>query len=60
MPQVTIKTGFKAPDGREERLTEYFCDWPGCRNVATDVLGCSKQLGIASAVCKEHLPMQPA
>jgi hypothetical protein len=55
MPLVTIKTGLAAPNGHEETLTEYFCDWPGCTNVATEVLGCSKELGICSAVCKEHV-----
>jgi hypothetical protein len=54
MPQVTIKTGLKAEDGHEEELTEYLCDWPDCPNVATDVLGCAKEIGICSAVCKEH------
>jgi len=56
VPQVTIKTGLTAPDGHEESLTEYFCDWPGCANVATEVLGCVKELGISSVVCKEHKP----
>jgi len=60
MPQVTIKTGLTAPDGQEEKLTEYLCDWPGCPNIATDVLGLSKELGISSAVCKEHLATHPA
>lgn len=60
MPQITIKTGLKAPDGREESLTEYFCDWPGCPNVATEVLGCSKELGVRAAVCREHVATQPA
>ena len=30
VPLVTLRTGFHAPDGREEALTEYLCDWPGC------------------------------
>jgi hypothetical protein len=54
MPQVTISTGLTAPDGQEEKLTEYVCDWPGCPNIATEVLGCVKELGVYSAVCKEH------
>jgi len=54
MPQVTIKTGVLAPDGNEEKLTEYLCDWPGCPNIATHVLGCVKGLGIRAAVCTEH------
>lgn len=54
MPQVTVNTGMTAPDGHEEKLTEYICDWPGCPNVATEVLGCVKELGVCSAVCKQH------
>jgi hypothetical protein len=54
MPQVTVNTGMTTPDGHEEKLTEYICDWPGCPSVATEVLGCVKELGMCSAVCKEH------
>ena len=54
MPQVAINTGFFSPDGREERLSEYFCDRPGCLNVATEVIGCVRELGIPVAVCDEH------
>jgi hypothetical protein len=54
MPQVTIKTGIAGPDGREEALSEYLCDWPGCPNVAEHVLGCVKELGLAVAVCPQH------
>ena len=54
MPQVTIKTGIAGPDGSEEELTEYLCDWPGCQNIATHVLGCVKELGLSVAVCEEH------
>jgi hypothetical protein len=60
MPQVIIKTGFTAPDGHEEKLTEYFCDWPDCPNVATHVLGCAKGMGAFAAVCKEHAATRPA
>jgi hypothetical protein len=52
MPQVVIRTGLTTPDGQEEKLSEYLCDWPGCPNVATEVLGCVKELGMCSAVCK--------
>ncbi len=54
MPHVIIKTGFTAPDGHEEKLTEYFCDWPGCSNVATEVLGRVREIGACTMVCKEH------
>jgi hypothetical protein len=56
MPIVIINSGVRDPDGRDEKLTEYLCDWPGCANVATDTLGCVKELGIGYAVCKEHKP----
>jgi hypothetical protein len=51
---VTIKTGIAGPDGREEALSEYFCDWPDCPNVAEHVLGCVKELGLSVAVCEQH------
>ena len=54
MPQVTIKTGITGPDGREEELNEYLCDWPGCANLAEHVLTCVKELGLAFAVCQQH------
>jgi hypothetical protein len=54
MPQVTIKTGMTGPDGHEEKLSEYLCDWPGCPNVADQVLGCVKEVGLTVAFCKKH------
>ena len=54
MPRVTIRTGFMAADGREEELIEFLCDAPDCPNVATQVLGCVKELGLVSAMCDEH------
>jgi hypothetical protein len=54
VPQVTIKTGIAGPDGREEQLTEYICDWPGCPNVAEHVIGCVKELGLPLALCQQH------
>jgi hypothetical protein len=56
MPLVTIKTGFHAPDGAEEILTEYVCDWPGCPNVAVHSLGCITELRAMAIVCDEHVP----
>jgi len=58
MPRITIKSGLRGPDGNEESVSEYLCDWADCPNVATEVLGCSKELGISSAVCKEHVASQ--
>ena len=54
MPQVTIKTGIAGADGHEEELREYMCDWPGCPNVADQVIGCVKELGLTVAFCKDH------
>jgi hypothetical protein len=54
MPRVAIKTGFVAQDGSQEELAEYICDWPDCPNIATQALGCSRELGLSAAVCDEH------
>ena len=54
MPRITIKSGVAMPDGREEELTEYLCDWPDCPNIATQVLGCSREIRLAAAVCEDH------
>jgi hypothetical protein len=54
MPRVTIKSGIAAPDGREEELSEYLCDWPDCPNIATQVLGCIREFGLSAVVCDHH------
>jgi len=54
MGQVTIKTGFTAPDGREEELKEYLCDYPNCPNFATRLVGCLVELRLMAAVCEAH------
>ena len=56
MPWVVIKTGLKTPDGNEEELREYICDFSGCSNVATHVIGCVVELGQVVKVCAEHIP----
>ena len=56
MPRVTIKTGFRTPDGQEEVLSEYICDYPGCANVATHSLGCIVEIRAMAIVCDDHLP----
>ena len=56
MPQVTIKTGIIGPDGREEQLSEYICDHPGCPNIGTHMLGVVVELRICAVVCDEHAP----
>jgi hypothetical protein len=54
MPQVTIRTGILAADGREEELIEYLCDWPDCPNIATELVGCVRELGLSTVMCHEH------
>jgi len=56
MPWVTIKSGLTARDGSEEKLSEYLCDYPGCPNVATQVLGSIAELRLFASVCQEHAP----
>jgi hypothetical protein len=56
IPQITIKTGLTTPDGQEELLAEYFCDHPGCPNVATQTLGRVRELSVVAMVCDEHAP----
>ena len=56
MPLFTIRTGFHAPDGTEEILTQYLCDWPRCENVGVHVLGSIKELCAFAVVCEEHTP----
>ena len=56
MPWITIRTGRTTPDGQEEKLREYLCDYPGCPNVATHILGCIVELRLLAAVCEEHMP----
>jgi hypothetical protein len=58
MPHVTIKTGFKTPDGDEETLSEYLCDMPGCPNIAVHLLGGIAELRAIAVVCEEHLPTE--
>ena len=54
MPQVTVKSGITTPDGHEDKLTEYLCDWPGCANIAHQVLGRVKEIGASAVLCDEH------
>jgi len=54
MPQVTIRSGERDDEGREEVLTEYLCDWPDCPNVAVHVIGVVRELGMMSALCDQH------
>jgi len=51
LPQVTLRA---VVDGREETITEYLCDWPGCPNVAVTSLGVVRDVCMRAAVCAEH------
>ena len=54
MARVAIRTGFVAPDGREEQLNEFMCDAPDCPNIATSVAGFVREIGGAVVLCDEH------
>ena len=54
MPKVTLRTGFTGPDGAEEVLTEYMCDWPDCPNVAVHVIGVVRELRMMCVFCDQH------
>lgn len=54
MARVTIKTGLMTPDGREEELTAYLCDYPECPNIATHILGPLGDIDLMVAVCELH------
>jgi hypothetical protein len=56
MPLITLRTDVPGSDGREEVMTEYFCDWPDCPNVAVHVLGVIREVRAAAMVCAEHHP----
>jgi hypothetical protein len=56
LPLVSIKTGFSTADGKEEILTEYLCDWPGCPNLAIHTLGSIRDIRALAIVCEVHRP----
>jgi hypothetical protein len=56
MPLVSIKTGSRGKDGRDEILLEFLCDWPGCGKVAEHVLDAVRELASVSVACDEHAP----
>ncbi len=55
MPRVTLRAD--TPDSKEETLTEFICDWPGCPNVAEHVPGVVRELRTFAAVCPQHAKM---
>lgn len=58
MPRVSIATGFRAEDGREEILAEYLCDVADCPNPAAEVIGFAREIGGGYAVCAEHAALR--
>lgn len=60
MPQIILKTGVIGPDGREEILTEYHCDFTGCGNLASQVFGIARELQSCEAFCDEHAALVEA
>jgi hypothetical protein len=54
VPLVIISNGVSAGDGGEERLWEYFCDYPDCPNTAERVIGYVREIAGGFAVCLRH------
>jgi hypothetical protein len=54
MPLVIIGSGVTAGDGGEERLWEYFCDYPDCPNTAERLIGYVREIAGGFAVCLRH------
>lgn len=53
MPLMQYKSGVVAPDGGEEWLTMYVCDWDGCREEGEFDGLCEKHFE-ESGAAKEH------
>jgi hypothetical protein len=53
LPRLTLRCR-PSPDGEEETLSEYICDWPDCPNVAEHMLGAIAELRAVVIVCAEH------
>lgn len=51
MPLVTLRN---VVDGREETLTEYICDWPGCPHPGIHLIGVLAELRLRTVVCAKH------
>lgn len=60
MPQIILKTGVIGPDGQEEILTEYHCDWTDCSNLASQVFGIARDLENCQVFCDEHAALVEA
>jgi hypothetical protein len=52
MPLVVIKTTI---DGKEESLSEFWCDWPNCPKPAEHVVGAVRELRAVVMMCTEHV-----
>jgi hypothetical protein len=54
VPYVILRNGTIRPDGSEDILAEYLCDFPNCPNTAEHVAGVIRDLGAGFVVCAEH------
>jgi len=54
VPRVTLRIGETTPDGKEEVLSEYMCDWPDCPNMGVHLMGSIAALRAVVVVCEEH------
>jgi hypothetical protein len=57
MATVTLRLQRSDAPGDEERLIAYMCDWPDCPNIAVQVIGVVRELGMPCAMCEEHAQM---
>jgi hypothetical protein len=58
MPRVTLRA-HESADGKEDTVSEYLCDSPGCPNVAVHVVGVVRELRTFVAVCAYHARLLP-
>jgi hypothetical protein len=54
VPFVIINSGVSAGDGSEERMWEYFCDYPDCPHIAERVVGFVREIQGGFGVCLRH------
>jgi hypothetical protein len=48
------------PASEKDEPFVYLCDWPGCSDEATRVMGCIKELGGSVAFCDHHATRRAA
>ncbi len=60
MPRITLRCSESPGNDKEDTVSEYICDAPGCPNIAQHVLGVIAELRAFVAVCPEHVPHRDA